>query len=760
MAAPQNFAGLSMPLISRLDWKPDVEWEGNGEERGDPDTHLAAQCYNDSSDQKDKTVTLVYHRSIGEWAHELGQRLQKKGHTIEWTRLENDTSLTTSTKNVIFLLDLDGPFLDTMSEPEFESLKRYISACNNGRILWLTLATQMQCDDPRYGLILGVARTVRTELQLDFATVEVDGFESGSLQATLRVYDQFCRHIDQGNRVIDFEYSVIKGVIYTGRLDWVSLAEKRDAFSRKDASGRVLTQGDKILDTTHQIPGTEYKLIDGKGEVNVISSHDTAQPTMIPTTHSGNSDAIGSDPNGAVRLVNRLRRYLKAMATRKGKRKHIHRGTNRGMETSSAGTGGEIQKDLTDGLSTAGEPRIDCPETKFSFPPNSAYLLAGGLGGIGRAISTWMVENGARHLIYLSRSAGSPENDEFIKQLESQGCAVSVVAGSVSNPEDVERAVHSGKFPVAGVINLSGATYNEPFAQTTMKSWHCILAPKVTGAWNLHNATKHLPLNFFLLIGSTSGICGSPTMIAYAAGNAFSGIFVQYRRQQGLPASVLDLSAVGEVGLVSKDKNLIDMITAAGMRLVTVEELLGAMEVAIRSPNVGPMGEASVPSCILGVGISCTRPLSAPGVIPLWSPRDARFAMYKEYEKGAFPDVQGAGELDNDADIQQLVSDIERDPACLDNADIRHRITTELWKMISFYMPAGKDDMTDGQVDDVVFDPRISMVIRGWLSQKLAIDVPLEGISKYGTVGGLAGVAVAALKEKYTNIDEAALGQK
>ncbi|KAK2809700.1 hypothetical protein FQN50_003545 [Emmonsiellopsis sp. PD_5] len=756
MTGPQNFAGFGMPLISPLDWKPDVEWEGNWEERGDPDTHLTAQCDNDSSDQKDKSITLVYHKTIGEWAHQLGQRLQGKGHTIEWARLENDISLTTPAKDVIFLLDLDGPFLDTMSEPEFDSLKRYISACDKSRVLWVTLAIQMQCDDPRYGLILGVARTVRTELQLDFATVEVDGFESGSLQATLRVYDQFCRQIDQGNRVIDFEYSVIKGVVYTGRLEWVSLAEQRSTFPQKDASGRVSTQGDKIPNTAHQIPGTEYKLINGKGEVNVISSHDT--PAMIPKTHSGKSYAIGSDPNGIARLINRLGRYLKVMTTRKDEWKNIRQGTNRGMETSTdTGTGEERTKDLTDGLKTAGGPRIDCPETKFSFPPNSAYLLAGGLGGIGQAISTWMVEKGARHLIYLSRSAGNPEHSEFIKQLESQRCAVSVVTGSVSNLQDLEQAVHSGKFPVAGVINLSGATYNEPFAQTTMKSWHSILAPKVTGTWNLHNATKHLPLDFFLLFGSTSGICGSPTMVAYAAGNAFSGVFVQYRRQQGLPASVLDLGAMGEVGLVSKDKNLIDMITAAGMRLVTVEELLGVMEVAIRSPSVGSTGDASVASCVLGVGVSCTRPLSAPGVIPLWSPRDARFARYKEYEKVAFPDVPGDDELDKDADMQQFVSDIERNPACLDNADMRRRITTELWKMISFYMPAGKDDITDGQVEDVVFDPRISMAIRGWLSQKLAVDVGLEEISKYGTVGGLAGVAVAALKEKYTsNIDEAA----
>ena len=48
-------------------------------------------------------------------------------------------------------------------------------------------------------------------------------------------------------------------------------------------------------------------------------------------------------------------------------------------------------------------------EGKFRGQPKSlrlhasaAYLLVGGLGGLGRAISVWMVEHGARHLIFLS----------------------------------------------------------------------------------------------------------------------------------------------------------------------------------------------------------------------------------------------------------------------------------------------------------------------------------------------------------------------
>ncbi len=64
----------------------------------------------------------------------------------------------------------------------------------------------------------------------------------------------------------------------------------------------------------------------------------------------------------------------------------------------------------------------------MNFDGTAYYLFAGGLGGIGRAISSWMVERGARHLIYLSRSAvAGGDHDDFVRELESMGCDVQLV---------------------------------------------------------------------------------------------------------------------------------------------------------------------------------------------------------------------------------------------------------------------------------------------------------------------------------------------
>lgn len=92
----------------------------------------------------------------------------------------------------------------------------------------------------------------------------------------------------------------------------------------------------------------------------------------------------------------------------------------------------------------------------LSLSPHASYLLVGGLGGLGRSVSTWMVEKGARHLVYLSRSAGQSEADQaFLRELEEQGCHATCVTGSVTEATDVKSAISQCLTPLSGVIQMS-----------------------------------------------------------------------------------------------------------------------------------------------------------------------------------------------------------------------------------------------------------------------------------------------------------------
>jgi hypothetical protein len=74
---------------------------------------------------------------------------------------------------------------------------------------------------------------------------------------------------------------------------------------------------------------------------------------------------------------------------------------------------------------------------------SASYLLVGGLGGIGRSISLWMAQHGAKNFTFLTRNAGSRSHDQdFVNELESMGCKAVLVKGDVTDVVDVSRAVN------------------------------------------------------------------------------------------------------------------------------------------------------------------------------------------------------------------------------------------------------------------------------------------------------------------------------
>jgi hypothetical protein len=90
------------------------------------------------------------------------------------------------------------------------------------------------------------------------------------------------------------------------------------------------------------------------------------------------------------------------------------------------------------------------------FDPESAYVLVGGLGGLGRSAATWMAERGARRLVFLSRNAGvNTDSDAISRELESIGCMTTMVRGSVNSITDVEETIRVSPAPIKGVLHFA-----------------------------------------------------------------------------------------------------------------------------------------------------------------------------------------------------------------------------------------------------------------------------------------------------------------
>lgn len=94
----------------------------------------------------------------------------------------------------------------------------------------------------------------------------------------------------------------------------------------------------------------------------------------------------------------------------------------------------------------------------LQFKPDATYLLVGCLGGLGRSLTSWMMEHGARRFAFLSRSGtDSKQAAILVDEIEAAGVAVQVIRGDATILADVQRAVDGipAQYPIRGVVQAA-----------------------------------------------------------------------------------------------------------------------------------------------------------------------------------------------------------------------------------------------------------------------------------------------------------------
>ncbi|KAF7552999.1 hypothetical protein G7Z17_g3945 [Cylindrodendrum hubeiense] len=174
-----------------------------------------------------RKVTLLYLDSTEGHVRGVHGALQEAGYGVDLCLL-GDTPH--PDQDVVAVLDVEKRFFHDMSEDEFTKFKSFVAEVHGG-ILWVTGAAQIKCVDPRYALTLGVARTVRTELGLDIATLELDVFDKTAWGAVAEVLTEFQSRssvADNDEIKPNLEWAFADGTVHVGRFHWTSINKELD----------------------------------------------------------------------------------------------------------------------------------------------------------------------------------------------------------------------------------------------------------------------------------------------------------------------------------------------------------------------------------------------------------------------------------------------------------------------------------------------------------------------------------------------------
>lgn len=236
------------------------------------------------------------------------------------------------------------------------------------------------------------------------------------------------------------------------------------------------------------------------------------------------------------------------------------------------------------GKETMHDYMVDYVPVPKLFSEDGAYILLGGMGGLGQYLATWMIENGAKNLVTISRSGlASEDAKRTARSIEELGGQVQAFAVDVSNADTLDDAITQirKQHRIRGCINLAMVLQDAPFMKMTSERWDRALKLKVEGSWNLHQSTLQDDLDFFILFSSISSITGNRSQSNYATGNAFQNALAAYRKSIGLPGLSVALGSMSGIGVLANDENLLTYCAQMGHAHIGPKELEKIMEAAI-----------------------------------------------------------------------------------------------------------------------------------------------------------------------------------
>lgn len=383
-------------------------------------------------------------------------------------------------------------------------------------------------------------------------------------------------------------------------------------------------------------------------------------------------------------------------------------------------------------------------DVRTALRPDRTYLLVGMTGDLGRSLCRWMVANGARNVVLTSRSA--TVDHVWLREMGSLGATIKVFKMDVSDRrsvQEIRQAVNKILPPIAGVCNAAMVLEDKLFVDMTAGALNKVLAPKVKGSQILDEIFNHPELDFFVLFSSVASVFGNPGQSNYHAANLFMEGLCEQRRARGLPASIMHIGFITDVGYVARSsgqfKSHLSKLSLELMSEADMHHLFGEAILNSRQDAEARLGGGSR-SCDIIAGI---KPFvdSADNVAvqpPFY--KNPQFSHFVHDENGASSSTKDSGEraAPRGAAYQDVKQRLTGNGSSLSEIDTAGIIQDAFAADLEVILQMAPNSVkADRSLTSLGLDSLIAFEIRAWFRKAVSVDVPVLRV--------LQGDSVAAM---------------
>ncbi|KAL4942551.1 hypothetical protein BDV06DRAFT_235394 [Aspergillus oleicola] len=398
------------------------------------------------------------------------------------------------------------------------------------------------------------------------------------------------------------------------------------------------------------------------------------------------------------------------------------------------------------------------------FRPDVAYLLVGCLGGLGRSLIRWMMDRGARHFAFISRSgADKPEAAALVHSIQQAGAAADVYRADASKEHDVESVIRAvtAKRPIRGVVHAAMVLEDGIFERMDFSQFQASVVPKRDGARSLHQVLKTAgtELDFFVMTSSISATTGNPGQANYSAGNSYLDGLAWQRYAAGSPAVSLILPMILDVGVVAENEGIEAALSRKAMYGIDEAEMLRGFETAMSIPNPRltadnhhyhhqSMGNAQV---ILGLEpVYLAAAVQSTGNEPeeaYWF-HDARFQHLRSSMGSIKKRTSGSGSGsggNNSTSDSNIASELKAAQAQGGASEVLLVISKTIISKLSrmLLVPAEDFEVEGSSVASYGIDSMIGAELRNWLFKLFRFEISFQRLLDSNMSVGALAVAVA-----------------